>query len=161
MPLESIAIVGSGPSALVVAKRLIENDIPVTILDVGDELPTHIEEKVRSASEVEPSFWPEKLRDELTQNNTINSSAIPKKLVFGSDYIYAKNSGYTTITSPEVDASPTFAKGGYSMAWGAAILPTADCDMTKWPFEKTKMKNKLNHLRGARSAPRKNGLVIK
>ena len=29
---------------------------------------------------------------------------------------------------------PTFAKGGFSNIWGAAVLPTDACDMADWPF---------------------------
>ena len=30
--------------------------------------------------------------------------------------------------------TPTYAKGGYSLVWGASILPAAERDMADWPF---------------------------
>ena len=34
---------------------------------------------------------------------------------------------------------PTFAKGGFSNIWGAAVLPTDACDMADWPVSRAQM----------------------
>jgi len=63
---------------------------------------------------------------------------LPEKLHFGSDYIYATDRSFA-LTSALRAPYPTFAKGGFSNIWGAAILATDACDMADWPVSRPEM----------------------
>src|SRR5579885_783238 len=75
----------------------------------------------------------------VSENNTMDAGVLPKKLHFGSDYIYASNRDFAQTISRQGGrvAFPTFARGGFSNIWGAAALPTDACDMTDWPFARS------------------------
>lgn len=129
----NIAIIGSGLTSLVATKRLLEKNMNVTIIDVGRVLPTEINNYVLNASRYEPSEWSKDLRNKLTKNNTIKSLNIPKKLLFGSEFVFNDILNGINHKSSKVDANPTFAKAGYSNIWGAAMLPAHHQDLSSWP----------------------------
>jgi choline dehydrogenase-like flavoprotein len=106
----------------------------VTILDVGEELDDKRRAIVKYLAGTSPTKWDAQSVRIITENATLGSRSIPKKLVFGSDYLYGDNRSYAPMESSGVDTTPTFARGGYSVAWGASILPAADCDMNGWPI---------------------------
>lgn len=134
-----IAIVGSGPSAISAAKILIKKRIKVTIIDVGEDLPAEIKKKVEIISRKSQNDWAASDIRYLSNNYSLKKNNIPKKTIFGSDYFYAAHREHSKIKLSDVDAKPTFAKGGYSVAWGAALLPTATCDMREWPFGRNRL----------------------
>lgn len=129
-----IAIVGSGLSGLACAHALIRRGIRPTIVDAGITLdPTRAAVAQRMAS-VEPSDWTTDDLDTIRQNDTLNQRGIPRKLVFGSDYIYARDHPAVGLSGKDVKASTTLAKGGFGTAWGAAVLPAAQNDLSRdWP----------------------------
>jgi choline dehydrogenase-like flavoprotein len=134
-----IAIVGSGPSAISAAKILLKKRIKVTIFDVGEDLPADVKKKVEIISRKSKNHWSNSDINYLSNNYSLKKNNIPKKMIFGSDYFYAAYRDHSKIVSSGVEAKPTFAKGGYSVAWGAALLPTATCDMKDWPFGRARL----------------------
>ena len=130
------AVVGSGPAGTACARALMRRGVKVTLLDVGDDLDPGRQALVSELSQCSPSQWaPEKVAV-ATDNPTIESRAIPRKLLFGSDYFYAPDLPYWHTQAEGVAATTSFAKGGFSVAWGAAMLPAADCDMADWPLKR-------------------------
>lgn len=130
-----IAIIGSGLTSLAAAKRLIENNFDVTILDVGKELPKGINDLVKEASQTEPILWKKRTREKLSQNPTVEEKKIPKKLLYGSDYMYSDELDFLNDKNKKIDAASTYAKGGYSKIWGAAMLPADIKDLDTWPVK--------------------------
>ena len=79
--------------------------------------------------------------DLISANATIGGDELPKKMHFGSDYIYAADRPFAHIVTNRAGRAPypTFARGGFSNIWGAAALPPDACDMADWPVSRSAM----------------------
>ena len=129
-----VAVVGSGPAGLSCANALLLRGYRVTILDVAEQLDAPIKKIVDDLRGTDPAQWSRKVMDVLRANPTLATGGIPKKFYFGSDFVYAADRPYAPLDVTGTSAVPTNAQGGYSTVWGAALLPTADCDLTGWPL---------------------------
>lgn len=130
-----VAVIGSGPSAFAAALALLRRGATVTVLDAGATLDEHRAQLVAGLRREQPEQWDKSVVEQLIDNPTVGTQSVPRKLVFGSDYIYAKTHPDGPIElEGGVDAYPTHARGGYTAAWGGAMLPTDDCDMADWPI---------------------------
>lgn len=131
-----VAVIGSGVSGLAAAQALLDRGLRPTILDVGKSLDEHRRGVVAKLKEIPPEHWPQDDDALLRQNDTMGKDYLPKKLHFGSDYIYADNRAFAPLRTlvPGRVPYPTFAKGGFSNIWGTAVLPVDACDMADWPI---------------------------
>lgn len=130
-----VAVIGSGPSAFAASLALLRRGATVTVLDAGVTLDEHRAQLVADLRREQPEQWDQSVVEHLINNPTVETQSVPRKLVFGSDYIYARTHPDGPIElEGGVDAYPTLARGGYTTAWGGAMLPTDDCDMTDWPI---------------------------
>jgi choline dehydrogenase-like flavoprotein len=134
-----VAVIGSGVSGFAAADALARRGIRPLVIDVGEGLDprrTAVVERLQTGSLAELSADDRAL---IGENTTLREGVLPKKLHFGSDYIYAANRDYAETQSRQGGrvAFPTFARGGFSNIWGAAALPTAACDMTEWPIPRS------------------------
>jgi choline dehydrogenase-like flavoprotein len=134
-----IAVVGSGPGGIACTKALIRRGFAVTLFDVGERLDDLRQSMVQKLRVLPPAQWDRRIVDSLTENPTIKTRPIPKKLVFGSDYLYATDRIEAPFTDSDAEARPTFAQGGYSIAWGAAVLPVHDDDIDDWPIRRIEL----------------------
>jgi len=131
-----VAIIGSGLAAVSAAKVLVKRGVKPIILDVGRQLDVEKMSLVEKMSQIEPIDWDCLDRKVITNNPTIyKGNSIPKKLLFGSDYFYGKSVKNAPIEG--IGSLPPFsyAKGGFSSGWGAAVLPPDDCDLNDWPIK--------------------------
>jgi hypothetical protein len=108
-----------------------------TVLDAGETV-----DELRSAaiSRLRQADRPQSVPDDLallTANPTIRAGAVPRKLVFGSDFVYAYERDAAPTEGSRVGIWPTLARGGYGVAWGGAMLPADDADMQAWPIRRT------------------------
>jgi len=129
-----IAIVGSGLAALATAKSLIKRGVKPHIIDAGLELDEERLTLVERLSKLPPQEWSENDINAITANPTVHAHSLPKKLVFGSDYFYAGNDVRAAISGRGETPPFSYAKGGFSVGWGAAVLPADDCDLDDWPI---------------------------
>ncbi len=130
-----IAIIGSGLSALACAHALIRRGLKPVVIDAGQSLEPHKQAIVDRMAQQLPGEWQDRDLEAISDNPSLARGGVPKKLVFGSDYIYANDETQITNASDRTAAVTTLAKGGYSNAWGATILPAAQCDLEgDWPF---------------------------
>lgn len=129
-----IGVIGSGPAGIFCAKALVERGFQVDIIDVGQELEEKTQKIVNTAAVTPPTQWSNDLRRTLSHNPTMRGKK-PRKQSFGSDYIYATNNPHAAYQAHGTEIAPTFAKGGYTTAWGGAILPLPPENMKNWPFE--------------------------
>ncbi len=131
--MKKIAIIGSGLTGVSAAKALIKRGIKPVLLDVGKVLDDKRQKIVERLGHQDKSDWDPIDLDIITDNPTVRNNKIPKKLSFGSDYVYEN-----LHKSLPTDGSPpaTFSKGGFSTVWGGTIMPTDDCDMTDWPIKR-------------------------
>jgi choline dehydrogenase-like flavoprotein len=132
-------VVGTGPAGTACAKALLRRGVRVTVLDVGEELDQGRQALVGDLASTAPEKWDKLHFARATANPTIASLPIPRKLVFGSDYFYAGNRNYWPTEWSDTPPAASFARGGFSVAWGAAMLPADDCDLAAWPLKRREL----------------------
>lgn len=133
LPL-NVVVIGSGLSAIGAIRALLKLGIKPTVLDWGDTLDDERTKLVEVLSKKEPENWSPDERVSLSRNPTLkDNSSIPKKLIFGSDYFYGKSRRDAPVESNGNPPPFSFALGGLSVGWGAAILPPQACDIADWP----------------------------
>jgi len=138
-----VAVIGSGVSGLSVAHALFARGITSTILDVGETLDRRRQAAVDRMHSLQPEQWPAADFELIDENPTFGQGVLPKKLHFGSDYIYAEDRPFSrlaTLSEGRVPY-PTFAKGGFSNIWGACVLPPDACDISDWPVTRSEMES--------------------
>jgi choline dehydrogenase-like flavoprotein len=136
-----IAVIGSGVAGAFAARTLAARGLKVTMLDVGETLDFRRNATVARLRELEPDAWPRPERDLISANATVGGEELPKKMHFGSDYIYAESRPFAQVITNTAGRAPfpTFARGGFSNIWGAAVLPPDACDMADWPISRASM----------------------
>lgn len=136
-----VAVIGSGLAGAFAARALAARGLKVTMLDVGETLDPRRNATVARLRELGPEAWPPADRDLISANATIGSDELPKKMHFGSDYIYAEDRPFAQVITNTAGRAPfpTFARGGFSNIWGAAVLPPDACDMVDWPISRGAM----------------------
>ncbi len=125
-------VIGSGPAGVACAMALTARGEEVTMLDAGLTLERELAAVVAGLSRRTPREWDP---DALARIKVLGEvKGIPRKLVYGSEYVYQYPEGYQSIRGKGVDFSPSFALGGLSNAWGAAMLPYLQEDIDDWPI---------------------------
>lgn len=133
-----VAVIGSGIAAISAARSLIERGIKPVILDAGGVLDDNRKRIVLNLSSLEPDQWNEKEREFIASNPTVHGrNSLPMKLAFGSDYFYGKSTSLAPVETDGVMPPFSYAKGGFSVGWGATVLPPDDCDLKSWPIRRT------------------------
>ena len=133
--LSNVVVIGSGLSAIGSIKSLINLGIKPVVLDVGKTLEDDKLKIIQHLSQKSPGKWTAKDREQITLEDGVdNKGNIPKKLAFGSDYFYGKSTPSAPVENNQSIPAFSYAKGGLSAGWGAAILPPSQCDMLDWPI---------------------------
>jgi len=126
-------VVGSGPAGISAAWALLEQGRNVTMLDVGEELEAEKSALRSRLASVEPAHW--RASDIYSFTNSRRSGKVDTIRPFGSDFLFHDPVGF--FERPEKNSSiglrPSFASGGLSNGWGAAILPYRQEDILDWP----------------------------
>jgi choline dehydrogenase-like flavoprotein len=128
-----VAVIGSGPSATGAVLALVARGVRPDVIDIGEGLDEKRAAIVAALAATPRADWPLEALAQIGDNSSVTGDQIPRKLVFGSDYIYAREREYGRVQTIDVDFVPTHSAGGYSTVWGAAILPMHADDMTAWP----------------------------
>lgn len=129
-----VAVIGSGPSATGAVLALVARGVRPDVIDIGERLDEKRAALVAALAITPRAEWPVEVLAQIGDNSTAIGDGIPRKLAFGSDYIYANQRAYGRVQTVDVDFVPTHSAGGYSTVWGAAILPMHADDMTAWPI---------------------------
>jgi choline dehydrogenase-like flavoprotein len=135
----TVAVIGSGLTGLAAAAALVARGLRPIVIDVGEQLDAPRQEAVRRLAARPLAELDAGDRALVTANATFGAGVLPKKLHFGSDYIYAASRDFAPIQTLAAGrvAFPTFARGGFSNIWGSAVLPVDACDMADWPISRT------------------------
>lgn len=133
-----VAVIGSGHAGYQATRALLERRADVTVIDTGERLPTDRQAIADRLAAMDPHAWPLSLVESARLNPTIDAKGLPKKLLFGSDFIYARDRSFapTRVLVEGRAPLPTFAQGGFSTVWGGAALPADDCDIADWPIHR-------------------------
>jgi len=114
-------VVGSGPAGVAAAKALLANNKKVLMIDVGRDLPGKKKKIAESLKRLPVREW----------KYACTNKSVLRKLKFDSNYSYETPGFPMRSTYAKVNAS--FAKGGFSTVWGAAVLPYEQQEMRDWP----------------------------
>jgi choline dehydrogenase-like flavoprotein len=131
----SVYIIGSGPASISCAQALVDDGYPVVILDAGIELEAKQQQTVDAL--LASLYWDETALAPLKYDATV--SGFPVKKLFGSDYPYREVLEYLSVQADQVTPFASFAKGGLSNVWGAAVLPYRAEDIADWPITATEL----------------------
>jgi ferredoxin len=129
-----VAVVGSGPAGFAAAQALVRRGLIPTVLDVGETLPAErqmIVERMKAAS---PSDWTKEDRAAVSENPYLSIGKVPKKMVFGSEFYFGRDRTFSPTEAHDRHPVPTYALGGFSVAWGAALMPPHQSDLDAWPI---------------------------
>lgn len=132
----STVVIGSGLAAVGALKALLAAGERPIVLDIGRRLPEPLRLLSREMSQRAPADWTKTERVALSRNASGTGRAVPRKLVLGSDYFYSDEQATSTKDGHFVAGSPPWsaARGGFSVGWGAAVLPPAASDVADWPI---------------------------
>src|SRR5215472_8276194 len=101
-----VAVIGSGPAGVACVKALVRRGLKPTVLDAGetvDEVRLAAIARLREADRLQSA--PEDLAL-VTANPTVRAGAVPRKLVFGSDFVYAYGRDAVPTEGSRVGISP-------------------------------------------------------
>jgi choline dehydrogenase-like flavoprotein len=128
------AVIGSGPAGIACAKALIRRGLKVEIIDAGDRLPAPQEALKDRLARQQPTEWSDADIAAATANPTMQGNGFPQKYLFGSDALTGAEKAAAPVDIDWPLRTQSFAAGGFSVAWGAAMLPIQPCDMENWPI---------------------------
>lgn len=129
-----IYIIGSGLSAVAAAMGLVRRGYRPTILDAGlNPAPAARMLKARLAA-TEPEDWRPEDVALLKQIGPPAANGIPRKLHFGSDFPYQDVDRASSLNLHRASMYRSFAFGGFSNVWGAAIQPLPEREFQNWPI---------------------------
>lgn len=139
-------VVGSGLAAVGAVRALLKMGHRPVVLDIGNQLPEHLAEHQSMMAQRLPSEWSNEEWERLGRNEGVSERVVPRKLVFGSDYFYSPEQADMTKMDEFFDGTPPWssARGGFSVGWGAAVLPPAPSDVADWPVSHAEL---LRHMR--------------
>jgi len=134
-------VIGSGPSSISSAVALLKHGLNVVMLDVGKELDDNKKIILRRISTNTKDDSNEELLKELyTIENKDNQNSKYSKLSYGSEFFYEENKFSNVNNHDELFIKSSFAKGGLSNVWGAALQPYETSDFKNWPISETDLK---------------------
>lgn len=126
-------VIGSGPAGVAAASALIAAGRRVTLLDAGLIAAPEQEQLRFRMAQSEPEHW----SDEDVKASRTNLTAdgnVSFKLSLGSDHPYRRIAGEDLIDYGDLAVRGSFARGGLSDVWGAALLPYVASDIGPWPI---------------------------
>ena len=125
-------VIGSGLSGVACARALLSRGQPVTILDAGLTLEPKNDALRLAKAEVAPEAWS---ADALAASSTPACGDIPEyKLSHGSDYPYRTPPAAPKLQIDAKGVAASYAQGGLSNVWGAAVLPYREHELAGWPI---------------------------
>ena len=130
-----IFVIGSGPAAAACVTALASRGVKAIVLDAGIDLEPEVQKNIATYRET----GDKQALDALKSGMNADAKGIPLKLSFGSDFPYREASERLLISENNSGALPSFALGGLSNVWGAAMLPYRDVDIPDWPIRASEL----------------------
>jgi len=124
-------VVGSGPSGVSAAKALLERGRTVTMIDVGEQLEPLLEACRAELAAREPQDWNQAALAAYKAPQLQQGDDEIRR--YGSDFVVRDAVRLLRNRPPWLGLRPSFARGGLSNAWGAAVLPYRQEDLANWP----------------------------
>ncbi|MBI4848389.1 MAG: hypothetical protein HY808_07435 [Nitrospirae bacterium] len=112
------------------------------MIDAGYQCEPSVMERVSILAQHRPDQWDSELLKEVqgaslpyVLNGDANS---PTKFLFGSSFPYIADEEFG-LSQRNTKCTASYAQGGLSNVWGAAVLPYAEDDFAGWPFSLAEM----------------------
>ena len=105
-------VIGSGPAGIGAALALLEKNLPVTILDSGEDLEPDKKLIVNRMAQTEPEEWRQEDIKNLKTGVLASVKGVSKKLAYGSDFAYRKYPSFESTNTSTAHLWSSFAKGG-------------------------------------------------
>lgn len=127
-------VVGSGPTGIAAATALLDRGKSVTMIDAGTEIEPERARVARELAARDPVDWTREEMDRLRGAAAETPPGrLPVKRTFGSDFAYARGE-LRTVEQQGTNCLMSFARGGLTNVWGAAVLSNRAADMEDWPI---------------------------
>ncbi|WP_413561321.1 GMC oxidoreductase [Bdellovibrio sp. HCB209] len=139
-------IVGSGPAAYATVNALLGQGQSFLILDGGLTLSSDRQQIVDRMSNQNPLNWSNKDIADIFPTAKTSKSGVENRNVFGSGYIYTQPENSLKIFNENSEACVSYARGGFSNIWGAAVLPFNKDDLRDWPINYEEMQDAYNRV---------------
>lgn len=123
-------VIGSGPAGVSVAMARLARGHDVIMIDGGKKLTAELHSRKSDMAGSSPADWSAAQIDSWQSPQFDNPEGTA--LRYGSDH--AQNRAEDVFEKAQWFAGrSSFAVGGLSNVWGAAVLPNRQADMTDWP----------------------------
>lgn len=127
-------VVGSGPAAVACAAALVDQGHEVAMLDAGLELEPERQRVVTELASQAPAGWKPESVSVIKENMAPDTSGVPLKYVYGSDFPYRLADEALRIRNEQCALKSSLAQGGFSNTWGAGVLPYTADEIADWPM---------------------------
>jgi choline dehydrogenase-like flavoprotein len=127
-------VVGSGPAGVSCAKALLAQGKTVHMLDAGITLEPRQADLVARMRATAPAEWVNGDLNRIKEGTSAGTKGIPLKLAYASDFPYQEADKHAPADYQGVGFRPSFAQGGLSNVWGAAMMPYRQADIEDWPI---------------------------
>ena len=127
-----IYVIGSGPAAIAAAHALLERQLPVTMLDVGEELEPERQRLLDELYASPADRWRPEALAKLREGIRADAGGVPEKLAYGSNYPFRDVGQAGRIEARNAEHLISGARGGLSNVWGANFMPYAARDIADW-----------------------------
>jgi choline dehydrogenase-like flavoprotein len=124
-------VIGSGPTGVVAASRLIERGRRVLMIDAGKTLEPEAE-RLRAALDKDRAHW--RSADIEALKRARAAKRTEGMAPYGSDFHMRDDDGALGPYPDWLALRPSFALGGLSNGWGASFAPYLASDIYDWPF---------------------------
>ncbi len=144
--MSRILIVGSGLSAASAASALVARGLRPTLVDAG--LPPD-PEAVGLKNELAgtpPTRWRRDLLDRIRGMDAPSACGIPRKRWFGSDFPFRSVPRDWDLQPVDVSMVRSYAEGGLSNLWGAALQRVTASQIQDWPISLEELDPYYDHV---------------
>lgn len=125
-------VVGSGPSGASAAMGLLARGRSVVMVDVGEQLEPELEARRATLASLSPDEWDATLVRQYKAPQLLQQTEDIRR--YGSDFLLRDPDSGPAPRPPWLGLRRSFALGGLSNGWGAAVLPYRNEDLAGWPI---------------------------
>ena len=128
-----VAVVGSGPTGIGVAKILVDAGIGVTLIDASDTVTSPSLESKMPVPPPDPAVVGDAVSPGLLALLGELPATLLRKRVFGSGFVFDRIDDLIPVAGPWLPRSA--ARGGLANVWGAGCYPLRREDYDDWPVD--------------------------
>ena len=128
-----MCVIGSGPAGISAAYTLVKAGHKVIMLDVGRTLEPEMQAVVSRMAGIDKSAWDHADIERIRSRTIATASGVSPKYAYSSYFPYQDAEAGIKLVRRNAELLPSFAQGGLSNVWGAALLPYCKNDISDWP----------------------------